>query len=72
MRDISWLDTNNLATDKVDSQAITPGHQDLQIGLIAIEWAFAILTHTAIDNGKIRFDASVHINDTLINAKSMH
>ena len=43
VQDVSRLDADKLAADKVDGQAIAASDQHLQVGLIAVERAFAVL-----------------------------
>src|SRR6266516_2006005 len=72
MRNIAWLDANELAADQVNGQAITSRHQHLQVCLLAIERPLTILTYTAIDDGQIGLDAAIHINDALGDTQRMH
>src|SRR5205085_1885355 len=52
VRDMVWLDANQLTAGQVNGQAITSGHQYLQVGFIAIERSLPILTDAAIDDGQ--------------------
>ena len=72
VRDVSRLDADELAADKVDGQAIAASDQHLQVGLIAIERAFAVLPNAAINDGEVGFDAAVHVYDGLVDAEGVH
>ena len=44
---------------------VAPSDEHLEIGLVAIERSFAILTNAAIDNIQIRLDAQVQLGNAV-------
>ena len=72
MADAQRIDLHQPAAGQVHGQAVAPGHQQAQVGGVAVERPIPILAHTAVDYAQVRPDAAVEVHDALLDAPRVH